>query len=128
MKKYEGKYESFDKPVWSNSLLQLQEHIENSGGYGGNPEECNFIDYESAWIYEYNIIGRHIASYYFSILDKKWHRLELDISNWMSWNKAVFPFKQIAQWYLEFFGYRKIQIDSMKKFVQKKDIDRLYGR
>ena len=127
MKRYEGNYATFTESVWCDSLLQLQEHIENSGGYEGNPDE-HFRDYETAWIYEYNIIGRNIASYHFSMLDKKWHKRDFKISNWLSWNKAKFPFKQIAQWLLDIFGYKKKHFDFVNKFVQQQKIDSLYGK
>lgn len=126
MKRYEGTYASFDESVWCNSLWHLQEHIENASGYEGNPNN-DFKLYETAWIYEYNLIGRCIANYYFSMRDKEWHRGEFEITNYQSWSKAKSPFKQIAQWLLDILGFKKEQDTKIEKFVQKKEIEKLYG-
>lgn len=75
MKKYKGNYATFEEPVESNSLIQLQEHIENSAGYTGNPKGPIFREYETAWVYEYDDDGKRIAGYYFSMLNKQWNRV-----------------------------------------------------
>ena len=128
MKKYEGYYNTFEEAVKCKSLLQLKEHIENSGGYGGNPEQCNFRDYETAWIMEYNIIGRQTAQHYFSMKDKQWHRTPNKITMYSSWQSAKQPFKVMAQWILKVLGYKQKDIGFVNKFIQERKINELYGK
>lgn len=104
------------------SIKESKNHIEQLLiGY-------NFADYETARIDEFNFIGRNVATNYFSMNDKKWHRSENKIINHHSWNSAVSPIREIAQWILEVLGFRAEQEKRMRDFVQKKEIDKLYGR
>ncbi len=126
--RYAGFYSTFEKTVKCKSLWQLQENIENAGGYGGDPEDCNFREYETAWIMEYNLIGRNSAQHYFSMKDKKWHRSATRITMYTSWQNARQPFKVIAQWLIDILGYRKRADDRINKFIQQEKIADLYGK
>lgn len=127
--RYEGSHSALDKPVNSKSLLQVQEHIENAAGWGGDLNNIeSFSDYETAWINEYNFVGRNTASYCFSMKKKGWSRHEWKRTNWLSWRSSVSPIKEIAQWILDTLGFRAEQQKRIRDFTQKKEIDALYGR
>lgn len=126
--RYEGHYDTLEKPIKSNSLLQVQEHIENLGGYESNKDNCCFKEYETAWIMEYNFIGRLTAQYYFSMKDKSWHRSQNKITMYSSWQNAVYPVKVVAQWVLKQTGHKSKDEKFINDFIQKSKIDELYGK
>ena len=119
-KKYIGHYIAFENPIKSNSLSQSKKLIENSMG-------DKFVDYETASINEYNILNRQIAKYYFS-KGFGWKRSKISVIMYSSWNDAIKPIKDIAQYGLNIFGYKSEQEKEFAKFVQQRQIDELYGR
>ena len=118
--RYEGNYYKFEEAIKGMSLRQLQKYIENAGGYSGNPERCKFMDYETACITEYNFIGRETAQHYFSMNDNQWHRSPNAITMYGSWQNAKEPFRTIARWILDVFGFRKKEFDKYTKFIQER--------
>jgi hypothetical protein len=109
MKTWEGYYDTFEKPVIVKyksgypaflQLQSLQEHIENAAGWGGDPNNFTFTEYETARIYEYNGIGRFTAEIYFSKKYMAWQRDEVHRSKGRAWRKAKQPFKFIAEWFI----------------------------
>lgn len=119
MEQYEGYYLSFDSYIKSKSLSGLKKKIEKAMG-------DKFKDYETAWINEYNLIGRRTACYYFSLRDKRWHKSSNRITSYMSWGSAISPFKQIAQWLL--IGNRIKEEEMTEAYLRKRKIDELYGK
>lgn len=114
MKCYVGHYGEMEEHIESNSLIYVQACIEKEWG-------DNFLDYETAWIMEYNFMGRHSAQHYFSIKDKKWHRTKRSIIIYSSWDYAIEPFRTIAQYFIKKLGYLKKQQEATKKWIEERD-------
>ena len=118
---YIGNYTTIEESIKSDSLKQVKDIIELAMGE-------DFKEYETAWIMEYNIIGRFSAQHYFSMQDKKWHRSKTGIFMYSTYFKVIEPIKTIAQWIIDILGYRTKQNDALKKWIQERDINELYGR
>lgn len=105
MKKYEGNYDTFETPVRSWSLIKVQRLIEQAGGYDPEDRHGDFEAYTTAWINEFNLVGRTTAHYYFSLSYRKWIRTTNKLTLYRSWNTALKPIKAIAQWLLRLHAY-----------------------
>jgi len=120
-KHYTANYYTFEKLAKAKTLELLKRHLENAMGN-------NFKYYETAWISEYNILGRRTAQHYFSKKDKRWHKSPNPITMFSSWNNASEPFKLIARWLLITLGYKVAQDKEMNEFIQRRKINELSGK
>lgn len=102
---YKGHYATLTEPVKSKSLWQLQEHIENAAGNGGNPN-ADFKDYQTAWIYKITFTGRCAESHYYSMHTRQWECIKHSVTNLESWRYAKQPYKKIALFFINI--YKKI--------------------
>lgn len=78
----------------------------------------SYQEYETATIEVFNIINRKVANYYFSKRDFKWHKIIVPITDFYSWNKAKNPFKNIAQFILDRFGFKQKQEQQFKDAIE----------
>lgn len=124
--KYEGRYSDLEEPIKSKSLQEVQQKIEKLGEYNPKDKDSIFVEYYTAWIMEYNFIGRQTAQHYFSMLDRKWHRSPNRLTMYHSWNRAIEPIKTIVQWFLRVFGYRKQEQMKTSEWIQQNKINELY--
>lgn len=120
-KSYVGYHDTMEDSIEDKSLNSIKEKIELAMGK-------DFVDYTSACIIEYNIIKRNVAQHYFSLRDKKWHRSTTGVTDYSSWRHAIKPIGSIFQWFLIVSGHKEKQDDRTRRFIQKRDIDKLYGR
>lgn len=116
-KKYNGHYEKLEESVESKSREWLERHLRDIIG------KNDFIDYETAWIMEYNWIGRNSAQYYFSMKDKKWHKLKIGIEQMDSWASAIEPFRTVVWWILTKLGYKAKQEKQLRKWFKESTIN-----
>ncbi len=111
-----------------SSLYKAQEILEIRGGYDYLTSPDTFDNYECAWINQWNIIGRHCSSYYFSMKHKGWHKVVHKVTDCQSWFFAKQPFKIVALFFLDLLGYKKKQEQELRKWEQKMQIDRLFNK
>jgi hypothetical protein len=125
--RYEAFHIQLTGPIKTKSLLEAQTSIEKIAGY--NPlVEDSFQDYFTASIYSYNCIGRKKASYYFSGIDKKWHKIQITRLSYYSYEKALWPFKFFAQKYLELTGHKAQEDKETSEFIKQRKIEKLYPK
>jgi hypothetical protein len=124
--RYEGNYDTFKDRVHYATLEMAQVQIEVA--MSENIED----EYYTAWIFEYNIIGRQTASYFYSKGEAGneigWNRIDTPITDFYSWHQAKKPFKKLARWLIEISGERAKQDKKIADFVRKKRIDELNGK
>lgn len=113
-KSYNGWHEKIEEDLTGKSISKIKKDIELAMGE-------NFDDYMTAWIMEYNIIGRNSAQHYFSMHDKKWHKSKVSVTNSNSWAGATEPFRGIARWILKVSGQTDKQQTELKQLIKKYD-------
>lgn len=119
-KSYNGSHDKIDEFIESKSLSEIKNKIELAMGE-------NFDDYMTSWIMEYNIIGRHSAQHYFSMKDKKWHRMKVSITSDSSWSGAVSPLREIARYFIKVLGYKEKQDKQLNEWIRKSKIEGIDG-
>lgn len=124
--RFEAYYETLENAIIRNSLSEIQKEIEKLGGFNRDDVRSDFKEHETAYIMEYNLLGRRTAQYYFSIKDKKWHRVPTKITDFSSWRYAKKPIKNIAEWILiktKIKNKRDESVKNMTDFIHKDNSD-----
>lgn len=125
--RYEAHHIKFKNPIRAKSLFEAQTAIEKKAGYDPLVPD-SFKNYYTASINEYNFIGRHTASYYFSKIHKTWNKIPNSRLSYYSYENVVWPLKFFAQKYLELTGHKAKEDNLLNKFILERTIDQLYPK
>lgn len=112
MRTYKATYENFNNGQWTTFT-----NLNEAKSIITQVLEKSWDNYYTVWIYEYNSIGRHCASYYLSIKDKKWHMIKVSPLSYSSWREANSVIKFLVLPFFYLFGLKKYEEEKIQRTI-----------